>query len=650
MFSAWLHAARGQFAYRLDRFLRMHGLVQALILLGTTASLVLLFAGVLVIAGGTPETHTLSDHLWWTLGRFSDGGTMYPDQGARVRTIAVIVTWTAIFVVQFMTGAVTAKLTDRLGQLRAGRSPVVERGHILVLGFDTRVPLLARELARSRQRWTLVVLAEASVTAMDLALRSVSRIARSRLRIETRSGDPRDELTLLRVAADRARSVVILAPEELDDEAAGRFGFQALLALRRIAPADFPGQVIVETRHAGDEELYAAAADSSAPNTPALPLIQMAGDDVIARVLALSVRQPGVYFVLRELMTFRGSELYFEPVPKRLAGKKFGTIHASVIDAIAVGFKPRGKPPVVNPPDDRIIGEDDELIVLEQGQGAMRVARHQKLPEPVEATQSPQGEDAPISLVVLGDNRALPEFVTELANALPDKSRIKVFAPRAPVILQPTIDRITRVQVACEDADPTALARGPTREIIEADETVILGAATPGDADADAQALETLVCLRHEERKRGAKARRLITELRNLSSAMHVGGSSDDFLVSTEILGLLMGQVMVTPELYPVLHDDLLNPGGNDVFLHPRELYAGEAKSTFAQVMSAARRRREVAIGMYLPSRRAGPLDLRALHEGLAENDESSPVWLVPHRHAHVPADALIVVLGIGSC
>jgi hypothetical protein len=645
MLSAWLITVRGRFAYRLDRFLRMHGLLQALILLSATASMVLLFAGVLALTGGTSETHTMADHVWWSLGRFSDGGTMYPDQGMRVRTLAVVVTWTAVFVVQFMTGAVTAKLTDRLDQLRAGRSPVIERGHVVLLGFDSRVPLLARELARSHQRHMLVVLADGDVNEMDLALRSASRIPANRLRIETRMGDPRDEVNLLRVSADRARCVVILAPEGLDDDSAGRWGFQVLLALRRVAGPSFTGHVVIETRHAGDEELYRAAADSALADTPALPLIQLASDDIIARVLAQSVRQPGVFFVLRELMSFRGAELYFEPVPKRLAGKTFAQVHASVIGAIAVGIRPRGKASILNPPDGEVVGRDDELIVLEEERGVMRLGSESQLVHEAQPPRSTKSAEKPTSIVVLGDNRALPEFVSEVSNALPENSTIVVYAPGATRILQAQMTRLTRVHLRCEDVDPTLVARDPPREVLGAETAVILGASTRRDGDADAVALETLVCLRHSERQRGTQVKRLVTELRNLSSCTHMVGTSDDFLVSTEILGLLMGQVMVTPDLHPILHDDLLNPGGNDVFLHHRELYVSDRKATFGQVMSAARRQGQVAIGLYLASRKSVTPNFRALLEGQAEELQSSPVRLVPPRHAHVPKDALIVVL-----
>jgi len=248
-------------------------------------------------------------------------------------------------------------------------------------------------------------------------------------------------------------------------------------------------------------------------------------------------------------------------------------------------------------------------------------------------------------VVVLGDNRALPEFLGEVCEALPAGSSIQVIAPGAPSALQSIASRCSRVKLQALDADPTQIAREPPASVIDADAVVILGSAAQRDTDADAVALETLVCLRHFERERGVRVRRMVTELRNLSSAMHMTAAADDFLVSTEMLGLLMCQVTLTPELHAVLYDDLLTPGANDVYLRDRSIYVSEGKGSFGDVMQVARGRSEVAIGLYFPSRSVAPLDLRSLLEGRAEQVASSPVWLGPPRDAQVPADAMIVVL-----
>jgi hypothetical protein len=646
MFRGHLGPLRTRWAYRIDRLLRLHGSVQILILVGITFSVILMFAAVLGVSGGAPETRSAADFLWWAIGRFSDGGTMYSDQEPRVRVIAVAVTWTGIFLVQFMTGAFTAKLTDRLDQLRSGNSPVVERHHVLVLGFDAKVPLIARELARSHQRHVLVVLADKDLKLMDAHLQSARQIPGNRLRIETRTGDPQDEYNLLRVSADYASAILIVPPDELDDRAAQRWTFATLLAVRRILGESFDGHVIVESRHRGKEYALRAAMEPPPAHTNAPPvrLIPIAGDDIISRVLAQSIRQVGVYHVLRELLSFRGSELYFEPVPRSLANKRFSEVHARITEGIAVGYKPQDGPPLINPNDDVVIRATDEIIVLQTDQGRFEIGHTPILPEP-EAWQPPDAskKELPMRVYVLGDNRALPEFTDELASTLPDGSHICIVNDLDQRSYEDLAER-ERVTIVHRRANPVDLARNPPDEMFDADAVVVLGAGSTNDLTADAAALETLVCLRHAERERGRRLERLVTELRNLGSAMHVAGTQHDFVVSSEILGLLMAQLAVNPGLETALYRDILDPGGNDVFIRPRAYYGPDGPLTFAQVMRSARLRGEVAIGICRATAAETSPNIRRLLEGKGESDEISPVRLVPPRDENVPGDAMVVV------
>jgi ion channel POLLUX/CASTOR len=484
------------------------------------------------------------------------------------------------------------------------------------------------------------------VQRMDTMLAAARRIPRNRLRVETRAGDPRDELNLLRVGADRARAIVIVAPEGLDDDAAKRWTFSTLLAVRRVAGAGFRGHVVVESRHVESHELLAAAATPPATmqDLEPLRLIQIAGDDIVARVLAQSIRQRGVYFVLRELLSFRGCELYFEPLPSQLAGWRFDEVHAAVHDGLVVGVRPRGAVPALNPDGDLRLERGDDLIVLENDRGVFKTDASLELPTPrCDAVERGEPE-SPMSVVVLGENRALPEFLVELDAALPERSRVEVFArPCAPGRgLAPSAARIA---IECKELDPAEAARELGSALLGADAVVVLGMSAEHDVDADSAALETLMTLRHAERSSGASVPRVLTELRNLSNASHVMATSDDFVVSSEILALLIGQLALTPDLEPVLHDDLLNPGSNDVFLRPRQAYVGDGEATFADAMAAARLRREVAIGYLVAESVTVSPDLRALVAGRAEDDEISPARLNPPRGERIPPDAQVVVI-----
>ncbi|MFO0715221.1 MAG: hypothetical protein U0353_35615, partial [Sandaracinus sp.] len=93
---------------------------------------------------------------------------------------------------------------------------------------------------------------------------------------------------------------------------------------------------------------------------------------------------------------------------------------------------------------------------------------------------------------------------------------------------------------------------------------------------------------------------------------------------------------------------DLITPGGAMVELRHRSEYVPDGAASFADVMAAARRRGEVALGFYPDPRRTGH-DPELERQRLEEGDPilGAAPWLNPPREAAVPAsdEARIAVL-----
>src|SRR5262249_46894793 len=160
------------------------------------------------------------------------------------------------------------------------------------------------------------------------------RVRGSRIRLVVRTGDPRMETTLARVSAEYARAVIVLPPASLDDDSSVQWTLAVLLAMRRIADAGFKGQVIVEARHMEARELLGLVGEPGIAGAAALATEVVASDDVVARILAQSVRQEGVYFAIREMLAFDGCEVYLDPCPAAVVGKPFEEAHGSIDGAV----------------------------------------------------------------------------------------------------------------------------------------------------------------------------------------------------------------------------------------------------------------------------------------------------------------------------
>lgn len=634
---------------RLDQFLSWPPLAQLPAILGLTALLLLFWAWLHASLVGPRG----AENFWFAVTRFMDGGAMSQDRGLE-RILAIAVTSSGILVVSFLTGAFASKLGERIDDLRSGRSPVSAREHLLILGFDAKVPLVVRELARSHQRLTVVVLAQEDKPRLDGLLRFASRIAGSRLRTIARTGDPRSELALQRVGADRARAILLIAPARLSDDSALRWCVSTLLAVRRAVGSPYHGRVIVEARRSVHGALLSLTGEAGLAGVDPLPLDIFATDDIVARVLAQSIRQAGVYFALRELLSFRGNELYLEPVPSALVGKTFEEAHSLVVDGIVVGiFRDDGGHVFATERRRELrLGAGDRLIVLEEDRGAFTLGIGLS-PGPAPAPPQPLERSEARRVLVVGANRTLPRLVCELDRILSEGSTIILATPPLPPeegeLLGRAVSATARVAVERTERRISELHVRGDPVLHDADGVVILGCEDELDPDGDASALAILLNLRHARRHRALAIRRLVTEVRDPATAQQIAGSPDDFLVSTDVVAMVLAQACIEPELAPA-YRELLDPTGVEVYCVPRSVYLPDGPATFAEVMAAARRRDELAIGFY-PFLRgpSAPPSAESRELGHAEIDELAPVLLNPPRDTVIPSgpEAAIVVFAM---
>jgi hypothetical protein len=627
--------------YRADRVLAWPPIAQVVLVAALTALVVLFFAALAIALDGRPSAANFGDAVWWSLTHFADGGTMASDPPGR-RTAGALVTGAGILVVSLLVAALTSKMGERIEQMRGGLLPVVERDHVLVLGFAPNTPLLVREIARSRQRAKVVVLAVEEKAQVEIALRPAHGVPGHRLTTIVRTGEPRRELALMRVAAEHARAIVVIPPAYTDDEASVRWTLAVLLALHRVLPPEWPGRVLVEARHEEARELLELAVASDIASAGAVRTHVVATDRVVAQILAQSARQDALYFALRHLLAFDGCEIYFLPVPSELVGRPFGQAHARVDGAILVGLM-RGGRPLLCPSDaDLALSASDRLVVVADGH---RARFDGSLPPPPDAPGPPDRQ--PERVVVLGRNATLPHVLAELSAILPEGSSVDVLSEHDSPLLTPAVDggRAPRgVSVSVRRRSPVALAREGSPELCAADAIIVLGEEGADDVNGDASALAMLLRLRKAVKTwsaaaPGRRSARLVTEVRDPRSAVHVEPCAGDAVVSSDVVAMLLAQGVLDPDAFPV-YDELLSGMRCRVLLRDLASYAPGA-GTFGELMAAARTRSEIALGVHPDPRREQTHALegrRRLEQGDASVGEEA--WLNPPRETRLPTAA----------
>jgi hypothetical protein len=207
----------------------------------------------------------------------------------------------------------------------------------------------------------------------------------------------------------------------------------------------------------------------------------------------------------------------------------------------------------------------------------------------------------------------------------------------------------SRTKIAFDDRTPCGMMRATENDVYEADAVIILGCEETASDNGDADALANLLWLRHGMRRTGRTIRRVVTQVRDPRSALHVPEMAHDFLVSSSVVAMLVAQAALDSDAARV-YRELLSPTGAEIALRPRREYLGAGQKTFADAMAVARARGEIAIG-FMTSGIESVIDRGGKRErivaGEPEQPASASVVLNPARSLAIADDAGTFVIVI---
>lgn len=560
--------------------------------------LILVVATGAAIAGVRAEGSELSfgEALWSTLMRTLDPGTMGGDVGWPLRVASLAATVGGVLIVASLIGLLANGISDRVAELRRGRSPVLETGHTLILGWSPKVFPIISELTvanESQGSGAVVVLADMDKDEMERLLDARVKDRRG-TRVVCRNGVPFEPIDIAITRPDTAKSVLVLNPGHDDGDAEV---VKTSLALIRTANLSAGTPVVAEV---GDAFTAAALRDGTGG---AVSVVR--STSVIARVTAQVCRQPGLSDVYQELFDFAGDEIYFVPAG-RAAGSTFGAALTSFERAVPLGVRFADGRVELNPSAGTPISEADRLIVIAPDDDAIVFTGARDGGSPgggtAEATTEPE------RILVIGWNRMAPEIVRELDSYVAPGSSLSVFvdaavAPPGEVDLPET--RNLQADVRAEALDPAAL-----RAMMESsapDHAIVLCYKERlSEAQADARVLLTLLHLRAAIDAAGASTSVVAELLDERDVDLSPSRTTDEFIVSERLTALLMAQLSENRELAPVF-DDLLDEAGAEIYLKPAGLYAApDAEVSFGDLTAAAAARHEIAIGYQASANGAG--------------------------------------------
>mgnify|MGYP003382350562 CR=1 FL=1 len=561
-----------------------------------TLALVLVIATVLVIGGVAPgnarEPLHFVEAFWLAMVRTLDAGTFGADTGWRFRLIMLVDTLGGVFIVAALIGIISSGLESRLGEMRKGRSLVVEEGHTLILGWSPKIFTIISELAianESAPKPRVVVVAARDKVEMEDAIRE--RVPRTgKMKVICRTGNPIDPGEIQVGRPMSAKSIIVLAPEAVDPDPQV---IKTILALTRRIQTGAARQRLNIVAEISDERNLQVARMVGRDDVEFVLL-----GDIIARIAAQTCRQSGLSVVITELLDFKGNEFYFS-AEAGLTGKTFAEAGRMYDACVLCGVLRADGAFQLNPPADSRINAGDKALLIAEDDSLVRVTSAPPVLDPSALRIALPRTHAPERSLILGWNKRGPQLINELDTYSPPNSVVQVVSedPRATDDISRLCTALKNSAVMVRAGDTTDRRALDQLEFTTYNHVILLCAEDVSAQQADARALITLLHLRDIVEKTGA-ACSITTEMldvrdRDLADATR----ADDFVISDKLTSLMLAQLSENREL-GIVFRNLFTAEGSELYLKPIGDYValGEAVN-FYTVAEAAARRNETALG-----------------------------------------------------
>lgn len=570
------------------------------------------------------------ESIWVNLTHMLDPGTVGEhEDNWPFQIYMMIVTVLGLVVISTLIGLVSNGILTKIEILRKGRSFVIEEGHVLILGWSSKIFTIILELIEANEnqkRGVVVILADVDKVVMEDEIRDKVGNTKN-TKVICRTGNPIDVHDLEIANPYQSKSIIIL---DKDNENSDSQIIKTIVAIvtnpsRRPEPYHVTAEI-------EDKKNFEVAKMVGGKEVELI-----LSDEIISRIMVQTSRQSGLSVVYQDLMDFDGDEIYFEAAPT-LKGKTFREILFSYEDSSIMGIQYADMHVDINPPMDTIFKEGDKIIGITKDDDTLvpnadpNVELHEST---IIYTEPDPG--SPEKILIIGWNNRARYILRELDNYVPKGSHVKVVSKfdKAEKTIKRINERVKNISIDFEVHDTTD--RETLQEMhLENYHFIILLCYQNyfPIQEADAQTLITLLHLRNFSEQFGYKYK-IVSEMLDIRNRQLADiTSADDFIVSDKLVSLLMSQVSENKYLMRVF-DDLFDADGSEIYIKQAVEYVQVGESmNFYTILESAARKNEVAIGYRIISKAKSADD----QYGVVLNPKKSDEFIL------TPDDMIIVL------
>lgn len=609
-----------RFKFLLERWIQ-RGVLHQLLLMVTLIVLVAISGG-LVVWVASESFSNPGAAIWWAFLRLTDPGYLGDDEGTLLRTVSTVVT--VLGYVLFM-GSLIAILTQWLNgtmrELESGHTPIAINDHILILGWTNRTPAIVQELMLSEGRvrrflrrkgarsLRIVILAEEVDADLRLELRNELGERWDERQVIFRSGVSLRVEHLRRV--DFANAVVVIIPGA--DFSLGGAEATDARVIKTLLSLSSHGHMERSTNPPVVAEIFDAQKIAIAQRAYGGTTDALASDSFISRLIAQNVRHRGLSYVYGELISHtQGNEVYVRSCPE-CVGRTMHELGDVFPSAILLGaIRPEGNyfHPILNPPPDFRLGDEDRLVVIAQSYNdSLPSPKRLGISSPLEVSMR---AEVPVQsqrrVLFMGWSHMVAALIREFSGYPNEQFEIDVLSlvdadEREKRLARHDLD-LARVQLRQLEGDYTNATELLRIDPASYDNIVFLGSDwMDTEEESDARTILGFVLLRSLLADAPAPPE-ILVELMDPENARLFRQRAGEVIISPRILSHMLAHVALRRELSAVF-GELFGPGGAEIFFRPAGDYEAVGRiQSFRELQHAAAQRGEIALGVRLHAER----------------------------------------------
>lgn len=560
--------------------------------------LLVILAGILLFIFGLSanpienEPFDLTEGMWQSLMRVLDAGTVTGDEGWAFRLFMLLITIAGLFIFSSLIGSISSGIDESISNLRKGKSKVIETDHTLILGYSSMIYSVISELClanESKKKAIIVVLADRDKVEMEDDIRAKILDTKTS-KIIVRSGNPLDLRDLLMVNYNEAKAIILLSPE--NEENPDNQVIKSVLS-------------ITGNKNRKKEPYHIVAEIKDNENRQVANLVggkevsYVFSTDLISRLTAQTCRQSGLSIIYSDLLQFEGDEIYFY-ADHGIFGMTFRQCLNSFEDSCVMGIFTANKEVLLNPPMNYQVEKEDQIILIAQDDSKINRLIIPKEILPVNFIPAPKREKEIETTLILGWNVKGKMIIEELDHYVVKGSSVSILGEVDEIkdSLSLLADELQNITLYFQHGNINDRNTLDELRIEAFDHIIVLSYMDKGSIQiSDAITLICLVHLRDISEKAG-KDFSVVSEMLDVQNReLAEVAKADDFIVSDNLLSLLMTQIAENKDLEKV-YDCLFNDEGAEIYLNPVEEYLDIHEPTdFYKVIESASKIGHTAIG-----------------------------------------------------